>query len=259
MVTLGLGLVGIGRRWGHVPGEVPSETETMALLESAVELGIRYFDTAPSYGTSEERLGRFLDSLGAEQRRGLTLATKFGEHWDAAKQEPFVDHSYDALRRSLDRSLERLGRIDILQLHKTTPAVLASPDVARAWEYALALGIGKIGPSVADAESARIAIANRRFACMQLPFNPQYPVLREALVAAGARGMWVAVNRPYAMGSMLYDRPMLKADAFRFILEVEFEGVILSGTKSRSHLLENWQAFRAASTPPESQPDLAAL
>jgi aryl-alcohol dehydrogenase-like predicted oxidoreductase len=232
----------------------------MALLESAVELGIRYFDTAPSYGTSEERLGRFLDSLGAEQRRGLTLATKFGEHWDAAKQEPFVDHSYDALRRSLDRSLERLGRIDILQLHKTTPAVLASPDVARAWEYALSLGIGKIGPSVADAESARIAIADPRYACMQLPFNPQYPVLREALVAAGARGMWVAVNRPYAMGSMLYDRRIpRKSDAFRFILQVEFEGVILSGTKSRIHLLENWDAFQEASAPPERQSDLAAL
>jgi aryl-alcohol dehydrogenase-like predicted oxidoreductase len=219
MVTLGLGLVGIGRPWGYVTGEMPAEPEAMALLEAAVVQGIRYFDTAPSYGVSEERLGRFLDSLSSDGRRGLIVATKFGEHWDAGLQQPFVDHSFDALRRSLDTSIERLGRIDILQLHKTTPAVLAAADLARAWDYAASLGIARIGPSVADVESARIAVADARYQCMQLPFNPRYPLLADALDAAGERGMWVAVNRPYAMGAMLYDRPIeSKAAAFRFIL-----------------------------------------
>jgi len=49
-----------------------------------------------------------------------------GEHWDASRGEPYADHSFDALRRSLDASVARLGRIDILQLHKTSPAVLAT-------------------------------------------------------------------------------------------------------------------------------------
>ena len=59
--------------------------------------------------------------------------------------------------------------------------------------------------------------------------------------------MWVAVNRPYAMGAMLYDRPNEnKAAAFRFILERKFDGVILTGTKSPQHLRENRDAFESA-------------
>ena len=63
-VQLGLGLIGIGKPWGHAPAPVPSEPEAIALLESAFAVGIRYFDTAPSYGdgVSEQRLGRFLKS-----------------------------------------------------------------------------------------------------------------------------------------------------------------------------------------------------
>ena len=110
-VQLGLGLIGIGKPWGHAPAPVPSESEAIALLESAFDLGIRYFDTAPSYGdgVSEERLGRFLKRMPAGQRSQVTVATKFGEHWDRAAGAPYADHSFDALRRSLDESLARLG------------------------------------------------------------------------------------------------------------------------------------------------------
>ena len=116
-VQLGLGLIGIGKPWGVVPHAVPTEAEAMALLEFAYESGIRYFDTAPSYGdgVSEERLGRFLQSLGTEERAQVTGATKFGEHWNRAAGEPYADHSFDALRRSLERSVERMGRVDVLQ------------------------------------------------------------------------------------------------------------------------------------------------
>jgi len=238
-VQLGLGLVGLGKPWGVAPHAVPPEREALALLEFAYELGIRYFDTAPSYGdgVSEIRLGRF---LAGARHEGITVATKFGEHWNAATGEPYADHSFDALRRSLDRSIERLGRIDVLQLHKTTPQVLASGDVARAWEYAATLGIGRIGPSASDLESARLAIADPRYTAIQVPFHAQYSMMAPAIGEAAARGMWVAVNRPFAMGALAGDR----CAAFRFILRHEFEGVILSGTTSREHLRENWQAFQ---------------
>ena len=202
---LGLGLIGIGRRWGHIPGEVPAEHEVQALLEYAVGLGVRYFDTAPSYGLSEERLGQFLQGLAPERRVELTIATKFGEHWDTGADAPFVDHSYDALCRSLDRSMERLGRIDVLQLHKTTPAALASADVVRAWEYAESLGIRRLGPSLTDEESARMALADGRFRMMQLPHNRSKPGFGPVIDAATARGVEVVTNRPFAMGAMLYD------------------------------------------------------
>lgn len=247
MKQFGLGLIGIGRRWGHVPGEVPSESEAIALLEWAKELGIRYFDTAPSYGTSEERVGYFLKSLTNSERRELTIATKFGEHWDAAKGEPYVDRSFDALRRSLDVSLARLGSIDVLQLHKTTPEVLRSDDLARAWDYAGSCGISMLGASVSDAGSAANTAACERYSVIQLPFNSGNQSFAGAIEAAAERNMLVVTNRPFAMGKMLYEpESTSKRQAFAFILRHDFRGVILSGTKNKQHLHENWLAFREA-------------
>jgi aryl-alcohol dehydrogenase-like predicted oxidoreductase len=202
------------------------------------ELGIRYFDTAPSYGDgiSEARLGRFLRSLTDAERAGVTVATKFGEHWDAAKGEPYADHSYDALRRSLDHSIERLGRIEILQLHKTTPQALAGDDVARAWDYARSLGIVRLGPSVSDLDSARMAIAEPLYTVLQLPLNGGNRTFEPMVIAAVARGMWVAVNRPFAMGAMV-------EDGFDFVLR-HGPAVVLSGTTSKEHLQQNWEAFQ---------------
>ena len=67
-VQLGLGLISIGRTWGARPVPVPGEAEALAFLEGAYELGIRLFDTSPSYGDSEVKLGRFLTGLSREER-----------------------------------------------------------------------------------------------------------------------------------------------------------------------------------------------
>jgi aryl-alcohol dehydrogenase-like predicted oxidoreductase len=246
-VEFGLGLIGIGKPWGFANAVVPNERQALALLERAFALGVRYFDTAPSYGVSEERLGRYLSALTPGERSQIRIATKFGEHWDTAKGEPFVEHSFDALRRSLDGSVARLGRIDFLQLHKTTPQALGSSDLARAWEYAATLGITAIGASVSDLASAEIAIAGAGYGILQFPYNVAQHTFGDVLERAAARGMKVAINRPFGMGRMLYEnREVTKAGAFAFILEKRFEGVILSGTKSPDHLEENWLAFGEA-------------
>jgi aryl-alcohol dehydrogenase-like predicted oxidoreductase len=243
-IALGLGIIGLGKPWGHVASEVPSERDAVELLEFAFLTGIRYFDSAPSYGVAEERLGIFLRSLDDEQRGQLRIATKFGEHWDADRNEPFVDHSYDALCRSLDRSLRHLERIDILQLHKTTPDALRSADLARAWDYAATLGVTWMGASVSDLESAEIVIGEPRYSCIQLPLNLANRIFSAAARTASARGMWIATNRPFAMGAMLHgEQPASPEAAFRFVLDHSFTGVILTGTKRKEHLRENWQAF----------------
>jgi aryl-alcohol dehydrogenase-like predicted oxidoreductase len=248
MIELGLGIIGLGKPWGAIPGEVPSEREAIELLEFAYQLGIRNFDSAPSYGIAEERLGKFLRSLDREQRAQLRIATKFGEHWDASRAQPFVDQSCDALRRSIDTSLGQLGQIDILQLHKTTPEVLCGTDLARAWEYTTQLGVPIFGASVSDLQSARIVIGEPRYACIQLPLNRANRTFSACVEQAAARGLWVATNRPFAMGAMLHgEGAVTQEEAFRFVLEHKFNGVILTGTKSKKHLQENWDAFHHVS------------
>ncbi len=124
---LGLGLIGIGRAWGDVDPVVSDERQARELLERALALGIRFYDTGPSYGERETRVGAFLRTLTAEQRRSIRVATKLDEHWDPDRQEPFVDHSRDALCRSLDqRSVgirEFRGQLSSF-LESTTPVAI---------------------------------------------------------------------------------------------------------------------------------------
>ena len=66
----------LGDSW---PPKFPRNEEAFSFLQHAFELGIRYFDTAPSCAYSEARLGSFLCKLTREQRQEVVIATKFGE------------------------------------------------------------------------------------------------------------------------------------------------------------------------------------
>jgi aryl-alcohol dehydrogenase-like predicted oxidoreductase len=245
-LALGLGLIGIGKPWGHNGAAVPPEAEARQLLETAFTLGIRYLDTAPSYGVSEQRLSGFLASLATKQRASLTLATKFGEHWDFDNQQPFVDHSYDALARSLDGSLERLGHIDVLQLHKTTPEILRSLDVERAFLYAHSLGIFNLGASVSDLDSAELALSMKTISVLQFPLNPSSQQFIDIARRATAIEMLPVTNRPFGMGSLLYaEPPLTQRAAFEFLNSQPFDGIVLTGTKCVQHLHQNWTVFHS--------------
>ena len=152
-LELGLGLLSIGRAWGVGQSAPPSDDEAARLLDTALRSGIRIVDTAPAYAASEARLGAFLTGLPRERRDTLRVLTKAGEHWDVEAGTGFVDHSRDALCRSIDRSLALLGRIDLLQIHKATADVVAHPDVIAAIEHARACGIPCFGASVSDLEA----------------------------------------------------------------------------------------------------------
>ncbi|KST61769.1 aldo/keto reductase [Mastigocoleus testarum] len=79
------------------------EKEAIALIERSLQLGIRYFDTAASYGPSEDYLGKVLPS----QRSGLFLASKTDKR------------DRDGAWRELERSLKRLKTdyLDLWQMH----------------------------------------------------------------------------------------------------------------------------------------------
>ena len=247
-VELGCGLVAIGRTWGTTP-EVPSDEAAAAFLEAAYQLGIRYLDTAPSYGSSEERLGASLATLDAEQRDLMFVATKVGERWDEDAQAAVVDHTEDGMKRSIDQSLRRLGTISLLQLHKSSPALLQSDALDHALEYARNQGIASFGASVSDLETALLAIDDGRFASVQFPYNVDSPQFREAIERAIAQGVDVVINRPFRMGKVpaeAGDKTTAMVEAFRFILTALPEGTILTGTSNAAHLRENLEAFHQA-------------
>lgn len=248
-VELGCGLLALGRQWGTSPG-VPSDNEAMHFLRTAYDLGIRFFDTAPAYGLSERRLGAFLATLDDDKRAEVTVATKFGEHWDAATNTGYTDHSFEALRRSLDQSLQYLGGIALLQLHKATPELLQDADVRRAFDYARQRGVLAFGASASDPQTANLALEDELFSFVQLPYNQANVQMQDIVTCTRSKGKQLIINRPFQMGTAMAastDKQQAAAEAFRFILQEDFDGVILTGTSNINHLRENMAAFRAAS------------
>jgi D-threo-aldose 1-dehydrogenase len=127
VTTLGLGCATLG---GSRIGVGRAEAE--AIVRAAWEAGVRYVDTAPFYGLgqAERAVG---DALRQEPRDAWVLSTKVGRLLrprptapaagegprHAMPFEPVYDYSYDAIMRSFEDSLQRLGlaRIDILYVH----------------------------------------------------------------------------------------------------------------------------------------------
>lgn len=87
---------------------------TVDILRAAFSLGINFIDTAPAYANSEQTLGQALRNID-HPPQPLILSTKLG-----GRPAPFNPQDADALKRSVDESLEHLGRshIDLLIIHE---------------------------------------------------------------------------------------------------------------------------------------------
>ena len=124
VTRLGLGTVPLGFLYAPV-----NDNEAYHTIETAFDLGLHLFDTAPLYGdgVAETRLGHVLRS---RPRDSFTVATKVGfDIQEGARSldgfeyrfylEAPRDFSYDGVLRNLDRSLTRLqlDRVDIVHIH----------------------------------------------------------------------------------------------------------------------------------------------
>ena len=126
MSQLGLGTAPLGGLYDAV-----SDDEAHRVVEAAWAAGVRFFDTAPLYGSglAERRLG---EVLRGKRRDEFVLTTKVGRllRADAAPDpqqsfkgippvNPVFDFSYDGVMQSVEESLGRLGldRVDVLLIH----------------------------------------------------------------------------------------------------------------------------------------------
>ena len=152
---LGLGTAPLAGLFGAVSTE-----EASAVVDRAWELGVRFFDTAPSYGSgiAEQRVG---EALRSRPRAEFVISTKVGRllrpgppdptFVGAPQLTPVFDFSYEGTVRSLEESLDRLGldRVDIALIHDPDDhyeAALAGAYVAlerlRSERVVNAIGVG---------------------------------------------------------------------------------------------------------------------
>ncbi len=166
--ALSLGAMGYGKA-----RDIPDRPEMIALLRTAVERGVDFFDTAEVYGpwTNEEMVGEAFAPI----RDQVKIATKFG--WDIDQQtgehRGGVNSKPAQIRSAVEGSLKRLktDRIDLLYQHRVDPEV-PMEDVAGVVKELIAAGkVRWFGLSEAGANSIRRAHAVQPVAALQSEYS----------------------------------------------------------------------------------------
>jgi aryl-alcohol dehydrogenase-like predicted oxidoreductase len=185
---LGMGLSEIGSL-----SPITDKTRASKVLNTALDQGINFLDTAACYGNSEELVGQSIST----RRDEFYLATKAGH----AVEDDGQPWTFDTVRESIDRSLRRLrtDHVDIVQLHSCDVDILEKGDVIEALQDAKQQGKTRFIGYSGDNESAVWAVESGMFDTLQTSFNLVDQKARNTLFAkAEKQGMGIIAKRPIA-------------------------------------------------------------
>ena len=182
--AVGLGCWGIGGRspewgWGDSSDEL-----SRATIHGALDAGINWFDTAPTYGLghSEELVGRTLQPIRSE----VVIATKFGRVWD---DEGHLGRCgrYDWIIDECEASLRRLGTdyIDLYQMHWPDEAVPVEESMRAAMDLVAqgkvrCVGVCNFSVSLLERATAVCGLVSH-----QLPYSLLQRAVEEAVLPFG--------------------------------------------------------------------------
>ncbi len=165
--AVGLGCMGMSQSYGPNPGD---RADMIAVLRSAVEHGVTFFDTAEVYGPyeNEELVGEALEPLRGE----VVIATKFG--WDIRDGRSVgLDSRPEQIRRAVDASLGRLRTdvIDLLYQHRVDPDVPIEDVAGTVGELVAEGKVKHLGLSEASAATIRRAHAVHPVTALQSEYS----------------------------------------------------------------------------------------
>lgn len=284
---LGLGLAALGRpgyiNLGHAE-DLKNNYNIKAMhwhacqiLDLAWELGIRYFDTARSYGKAEEFLGFWLKNK-SQRIESAFVASKWGYTYTAgwkvnAQTHEIKEHSLTVLQKHVVETRQNLGaNPDLYQIHSATleSKVLENTQVLRRLAQLKARGV-KIGLSLSgtlQAETLEKALevtieGIALFDAVQATFNLLERSTAEALTMAHQAGLGVIIKEALANGRLTSKNPAIHLDttwqllksqadrlhtsidalALAYVLKQPFVNIVLSGAANPAHLKSNVKAL----------------
>lgn len=189
---LGVGLAEIGFELA-----LDDVSQAARVLNTALDSGINFLDTAACYDVSEELIGRTI----ARRREEYVLATKCGHVTGGYDGEPWTAQT---IMDSIERSLVRLRTdyLDVVQLHSCGVEVLKQGEAVRALLDARQAGKTRFAGYSGDNKAAGWAVESGLFDTLETSFNLVDQRARTRLFPqAKARDMGIIVKRPIANGA----------------------------------------------------------
>lgn len=232
---IGFGAFKIGRNVGtkyQQSYDLPSDEQVDHLLNGLLDSGINYIDTAPAYGTSEQRIGKAI----AHRRDKYVVSTKIGETFVDGKST--YDFSEQAVRASIHGSLKNLQTdvLDVVFIHSNgedlkilnqTDAIATLVDLRN---DGLVKAIGFSGKTVEGAQ-ASLAWAD----VLMVQYNQQDETHKQLIADAASKGIGVVIKKGLASG--VID----PAQAIPFALNTPGVSSMVVGSLNLKHLQANLQ------------------
>lgn len=292
ITKIGLGLAALGRPEyinirNHADidkSEKAFQKNTFSVLDEAYKLGVRYFDTAPSYGKGEAFLQEWNNT---RIHSDVILGTKWGytyvANWElgyAGKHE-IKEHSVEKLQEQWDVSKKMLPKLKYYQVHSATfeSGILENQEVLNQLyhikrETGLQIGITTSGPNQKEVINAALKVKVNDaflFDSFQVTYNvfeqTTFSILKDVL----KQGKTVIIKEALANGRIFnnenfpqYDRAYgllrklakkykvgVDAIALRFIIDNLRPTYVLSGASNKSQLTQNLKALNFSFTDEE--------
>lgn len=248
VTPLGFGAFKIGRNEKikyPQPYDLPDDAAVERLLNGVLDAGINLIDTAPAYGISEERIGKFV----SHRRNEFVLSTKVGERF--VNGESSFDFTGPGVRASVAESLRKLRTevLDIVFVHSNGDdlAIQHQTDVVPTLQklkhagYVRAIGFSGKTPAGAEAALGWADVVMVEYHLNDLSHA-------DVIAAAASRDIGVVVKKGLASGHLP------PAEALRFVLSNPHVTSMIVGGLSLEHLQANIAATSAVPRPSGSGP-----